>query len=113
MLALGIKPSFTTKYVLDTYGKDIEGSENIGNRPVNAEKLIAASLPVEVEGLMSPEIQRLFISVNHIAEIVADRILYHVRQHERRMGDVPEAEGFEGMEYAAGGRGWTGLYVQL
>ncbi|QHT61026.1 ABC transporter substrate-binding protein [Paenibacillus lycopersici] len=43
MLALGVKPAYTTAYELDTYGDALSGAVSIGDRPVNMESLLALS----------------------------------------------------------------------
>ncbi|ANY69522.1 hypothetical protein BBD42_25820 [Paenibacillus sp. BIHB 4019] len=41
LLALGVKPAYTTEYNLNTFGELLSGTESIGDRPVNLEKLTA------------------------------------------------------------------------
>lgn len=43
MLALGVKPFMTTNYYLDTYKTELAGVASMGDRPVNAEKLLEAA----------------------------------------------------------------------
>ena len=41
LLALGVKPQATTAYNLKSYPAELAGVENIGDRPVNREKLLS------------------------------------------------------------------------
>jgi len=43
LLALGIQPAFTTDYNIQTYGAALQGVENLGGRPVNLERMVAAA----------------------------------------------------------------------
>ena len=43
LLALGVKPAYTTNYNLTTYGDLLAGVETVGDRPVNVESVTAAA----------------------------------------------------------------------
>ncbi|ACT02237.1 ABC transporter substrate-binding protein [Paenibacillus sp. JDR-2] len=43
LLALGVKPAYTTDYNLTTYGELLSGAKSVGDRPVNVESVTAAA----------------------------------------------------------------------
>lgn len=43
LLALGVRPTMTTNYNLDTFKDELAGVSSIGDRPVNTEKLLAGT----------------------------------------------------------------------